>query len=386
MSQKILVVDDDLDTLRLVGMMLERQGYGIVAASNGQQALALARSEKPDLIVLDLMMPDIDGIQVARQLRSDPETGGILIVMFTAKDQMEEKLEGFNAGADDYLTKPIQPRELVAHVRAVLGRGSSGVQYGGRPGGERGAVIAMMAPKGGLGVSTLAINSGVVLHMIAKKPVIVADFRPGCGSLGLELGVADAQAMTRLLMRSTAAITPEAIEAELIDHSSGVRLLLSSADPIEARAAAGGELFAAIARQLPTLAAYTLLDLGPALTPIHQAVLKDCRDVVVVIEPVAQTIYQACLLIRRLVETGCSAERLIPVLINRQRAGMQLSLGQVQDLLGLPVAHVITAAPELAYQAQTANMPMVLHRPDGVAAQQYLQLAQKMLALAVSNT
>src|SRR4030042_4271034 len=109
MPEKILVVDDDVDTLRLVGLMLERQGYEIVAANSGQQALALVLTERPDLILLDLMMPDIDGVEVCRRLRASPETKDILIIMFTAKSQTDDKVEGFDAGADDYLTKPTQP-------------------------------------------------------------------------------------------------------------------------------------------------------------------------------------------------------------------------------------------------------------------------------------
>ncbi|HEX9028601.1 MAG TPA: response regulator, partial [Anaerolineales bacterium] len=122
MAEKILVVDDDLDTLRLVGLMLQRQGYEIVAANNGHQALAMAQNERPDLILLDVMMPDLDGVEVTRRLRMDPGTKDLPIIMFTAKTQMEDKLLGFEAGVDDYLTKPTQPRELFAHIKAVLAR------------------------------------------------------------------------------------------------------------------------------------------------------------------------------------------------------------------------------------------------------------------------
>src|SRR4030043_1752957 len=123
MGEKILIVDDDLDTLRLVGLMLQHQGYRIIAASSGIQAIALSQGDKPDMVLLDIVMPDMDGYEVARKLRSDPTTSGIPIIMFTAKTQVDDKVEGFEAGADDYLTKPTQPRELFAHVKAVIARG-----------------------------------------------------------------------------------------------------------------------------------------------------------------------------------------------------------------------------------------------------------------------
>ena len=122
MAEKILIIDDDIDTLKLVGLMLERQGYSIAVASNGSLGLTRAASEKPDLILLDVMMPDMDGYEVTRRLRSDPALAHIPIIMFTAKTMVDDKVAGFESGVDDYLTKPAHPAELTAHVKAVLAR------------------------------------------------------------------------------------------------------------------------------------------------------------------------------------------------------------------------------------------------------------------------
>jgi DNA-binding response OmpR family regulator len=120
-----LIIDDDVDTLRLVGLMLQRQGYQISAASNGSQGLTKAFDERPDLILLDVMMPDMDGYEVTRRLRKNPATASIPILMFTAKTQLDDKVTGFEVGADDYLTKPTHPTELQAHVKALLARAAS---------------------------------------------------------------------------------------------------------------------------------------------------------------------------------------------------------------------------------------------------------------------
>src|SRR5659263_412479 len=113
MADKVLIVDDDLETLRLVGLMLQRQGYEILVANSGKQALSIARSDNPDLIVLDIMMPEMDGFQVSHMLRNDPALSSLPILMFTAKTQLDDKVAGYDAGADDYLTKPVHPAELV---------------------------------------------------------------------------------------------------------------------------------------------------------------------------------------------------------------------------------------------------------------------------------
>ena len=126
MAEKILIIDDDVDTLKLVGLMLQKQSYQIVAANNGLQGLEQAENENPDLILLDVMMPGMDGYEVAKRLRANPLTANTPILMFTAKTQLDDKVTGFEAGADDYLTKPTHPSELNAHVKALLARTSKG--------------------------------------------------------------------------------------------------------------------------------------------------------------------------------------------------------------------------------------------------------------------
>ena len=121
MSSKILVVDDEAKIVKLVRSYLEQSGFTVVEANDGQTALIQARREKPDLVVLDLGLPGIDGLEVARTLRRERDTP---IIMLTARIEDTDKIVGLELGADDYMTKPFNPRELVARVRAVLRRTS----------------------------------------------------------------------------------------------------------------------------------------------------------------------------------------------------------------------------------------------------------------------
>jgi len=121
-DNKILVVDDEEDILELVRYNLARDGYRVVCAASGEQALSRAKSEPFDLIVLDLMLPGIDGLEVAKRLKSKPETRHIPIIMLTAKGEEADIVTGLELGADDYVTKPFSPRILIARVKAVLRR------------------------------------------------------------------------------------------------------------------------------------------------------------------------------------------------------------------------------------------------------------------------
>jgi two-component system alkaline phosphatase synthesis response regulator PhoP len=118
-GKRVLVVDDDAKTVQLVKMYLSRDGYQVLAAYDGVEALRLAREAHPDLIVLDLMLPGMDGFEVCRLVRCQSE---VPIIMLTARTTDEDKLTGLGLGADDYVTKPFSPRELAARVRAVLRR------------------------------------------------------------------------------------------------------------------------------------------------------------------------------------------------------------------------------------------------------------------------
>ncbi len=123
---RILVVDDDREIVRLVTSYLERAGYNVLSAYNGEGALHILRRERPDLMVLDLMLPDRDGWDLTRLIRSDRSLADIPIIMLTARVDDSDKIVGLEIGADDYITKPFNPREVVARVRALLRRSQRG--------------------------------------------------------------------------------------------------------------------------------------------------------------------------------------------------------------------------------------------------------------------
>jgi len=118
----VLVADDDADIRDLVAFKLEQAGLEVIAVEDGQAALEQARARQPTLAVLDVSMPGLSGIDVCRMLRADPATAGMLIIMLTARVQEQDVEGGFSAGADDYVTKPFSPRELVSRIQALLSR------------------------------------------------------------------------------------------------------------------------------------------------------------------------------------------------------------------------------------------------------------------------
>ncbi|MAY84620.1 MAG: DNA-binding response regulator [Flavobacteriales bacterium] len=121
-KEKILLVDDEADILEIVGYNLKKEGYEVTTTDNGKDAIKLAKKENPDLIILDVMMPEMDGMETCYQMRNIPTLKDTLIAFLTARGEDYSQIAGFDAGADDYITKPVKPRVLVSKVKAILRR------------------------------------------------------------------------------------------------------------------------------------------------------------------------------------------------------------------------------------------------------------------------
>ena len=386
MAEKILIVDDDLDTLRLVGLMLQRQGYQIIAASNGPQALVLAEKEQPHLILLDIMMPEMDGYEVARRIRANPVTAAIPIIMFTAKSQVEDKVMGYEAGADDYITKPTQPRELFAKMRAVLARAKKAA-----PGTvvetpfvaqERGFLIGILGTKGGIGTTTLVFNLALALHQNSQKPVIAAEYSPGMGTIGIELGYKVCDGLDRLLQRNEFEITALDVENSLIQFSSGVRLLLNANDPLARLKMPSSAHFQQITQILLGMGKYILLDCGASLSSFLQPIYHQCNAIFLLVEPTLLSIAKFHAIRDALLEQDVHQNRIYPIVYNRVRSDIMLTRSQIQEKLGAEIFGMVAPAPELVYHAALNNRPIYLHQPESATASQLNEIARKILTLA----
>ena len=376
MPEKILIVDDDLDTLKLVGMMLQRRGYSIVAAINGTQALSKAASDRPDLILLDVMMPDLDGFEVARRLRADPLFASVPILMFTAKAQVDDKVQGFEAGADDYLPKPTHPAELLAHVKALLGRSRPSAPAGGA---KRSRVTAFIGAKGGLGTTTVAVN--VAVGMAAKRQdVILCELRPGQGIAGFLLGISRPSGISVLLQKTREELEPRTIEKELVTHSSGARVLLSSAEPHDYVLLKDPELVEALVRRLSTMCNHLILDCGSGFSAATLRALAAADQILILVEPLRYTVLMARALMADLEAAGMARNKTDFLLANRERSSLQLARSKIEEMIGKPAIVTITPAPELAFQSAESGVPIVIRDPNALISDQLRQLTDRLIA------
>jgi CheY-like chemotaxis protein len=241
--QKILIIDDHIETLQIIAKVLDQHGFVTIKARSGQQGLALVAEKKPDLILLDGMMPEMNGWEVCRRLREDPRFAPIPIIMFSAVDEAEQKLAGFDAGADDYLTKPTEPDELIERVTALLANQPA---VPAAPAGllndptslmetmtltAHHDVIAVMGSRGGAGATTLAINLATALAGKGQPTTLIDMGAPGHIALYLSQ-------KTHRNFRELHDFDLEAIPAQLdnylVPYTNNLHLLLQNTELDEA--------------------------------------------------------------------------------------------------------------------------------------------------------
>lgn len=379
MTKKILVVDDELQTVKLIGMLLQRRGYEIFAATLGSQGLAKAQSEKPDLIVLDVMMPDMNGYEVCRQLRANPATAGIPIIMFTAKTMIDDKVTGFQAGADDYLTKPVHPDELASRVEALLARVTR-TEVEQHP-LVQAKVLGFLGAKGGVGTTTLAVNVAVSLAQQSDSDgqVVLADLQSGMAASSLQLGLQRHGRIVKLLDQPLDDIDASVVEAQLDEHRTGVRLLTGQIEPPGVAMSVPPAHAELILRRLGAMADYLLLDLGVGLGEVNRCVLPSCDHVVLAIEPNHVALMLAQVVLNELTMTlNLPMHRISVIMVKKTRSAVALSKHTLEDLLQHDIADIVPPAPELAFQAAEKGVPMVVMQPDSLVARQFGTIAEHL--------
>jgi len=378
MSEKILIVDDDLETLRLVGVMLQRQGYEISAANSGELALSMARKEKPDLIILDIMMPVVDGYRVAREIRDEPSTRHIPILMFTAKSQVDDKVAGYEAGANDFLTKPVHPAELTAHVKALLERAVKPAQI--ETGRKPGFIIGVAGCKGGLGVSTLALNLAIAYSTLSKKETMAIELKPGMGSWGTELDIAESHGLEKILALPIDEITPETAEEHAVHTSFGIRLLMASNKTRHIEFTDSSEKTLKLIETLSSIVPVVVLDIGTPYMPGFDQICSICNELLVITDAFPATVLRTRRLLGNIqLEPARSTRNINVVLYNHIRSELLLTAEQVTNLLpGNSVSAMIPPVPEQVFHAYQQYIPLIKIQPNGLFARQLNELAKSI--------
>jgi CheY-like chemotaxis protein/MinD-like ATPase involved in chromosome partitioning or flagellar assembly len=214
MGKRILVIEDDPIAIRLMEYVLKKRGYQVFTTSNGLEGLQIARKEVPDLIILNVMLPGIDGLEVCHRLRAEIQTPQPLILMLSGKAQRTDIANGLSMGADDYLTKPATPSEIVSKVDGLLAQKAD----------ARSPMVVFIGSKEKVGTTTVVVNVAIALAQMGKQ-VIAVDLCPYEGSISERLGIKPKSAIRRLVQMPADAPGRRVMEPALVVHETGVGVI-----------------------------------------------------------------------------------------------------------------------------------------------------------------
>lgn len=331
-------------------------GHQVFSADNGEDGLRLAEELQPDLIFLDVKMPEMDGFEVCRRLRDNPKTARVPIIMLTGQSSMEEKVKGLECGADDYLTKPFQRVELEARVKVLLRRAAD------RPAEKAeaafsGKIIAVYALRGGTGVSTMAANLAVGLAQLWGCPTVLVDLAPTGGQASLMLNISPRYTWADLADKPLPGIDDELISSLLSPHASGVSLL---AAPRSSKMA--GQLTAQQVSMVLSLLNrryhYVVLDLPHDCSEATLAALKTSHEVVLLLAPELASVSALKAVLDVLEEQGVPQDHL-RIALNQTFTRNALEPKMIHDALKREPGLVVPFAPEVV-NAINLGTPLIL--------------------------
>ncbi len=375
MGAKILVVDDEPNVLRMVSYALQAEGYEVVVAPNGAEALSKVLTEAPDLVILDDMMPDMSGVEVCEQLRKRQETADLPVIMLSAKTLVSDKVRGFEAGADEYLTKPITPEELMARVKALLLR----YHHLRRSLPKKpGKVLGFIGAKGGVGTTTATLNVATAFVMREKR-VVAAEIRPSYGTFSAQLNLVRPVGMVSLLELDPGKIGEREVSSHLIDLPSGLRLLVGPQSVAEHRVIEPLQV-ETIINIIASMVDYVILDLPCYPSDANQAAIRRCDLVALVVEPESTALATGIIAVEQMRSWGLHGDRVGVIVVNRTALPAPIKLDQFRAGLGCEVIGVIPTGSEVISAAQRAGLPVVLYRPDSDTSRAFIEITKRISA------
>jgi pilus assembly protein CpaE len=365
-------VDDSQVTAMVTQSYLKAAGYEVEIAPDGQAALKAVVNNPPDLILLDVVLPGIDGFEVCRRLRKLPATAQVPIIMLTSKSTIADKKIGFEAGADDYLTKPVEAVELTMRAAAQLRRVA-------RPGIDANAsravtsrLVAVFGLRGGTGASSIAINLAITLCRLWGLPVPLLDLAMPVGVCDTMLNLRPQYRLDGLVAKSFEAIDAGVIGAFLTPHSSGVQLLAGLEDPVSSELLTD-RVMALLLDYLRPQHPLVVMDTAHDFSPATVAALDQAEVIILPMTPDLNSLRLANAVLQVFKALGYEKEVLLTVNCTFSKPG--LSRAQIEKALNQPIYTVIPYAEGIWTQAINLGEPVLMSQADGALATIFEDLA-----------
>ena len=386
---KVLVVDDDLNIQRVLVFTLKQEGYEVHVASDGQAGVEMAAAIGPDLILMDVAMPKLDGYAATQQIRAAESGRRVPIIMLTAEADVEQRVRGLRAGADDDIVKPFHPLELLARIKALLSRAGGGTKP--KAGAEQptlGRLCSFYGAKGGVGTTTMAINSAIALASRVRRRVALfdANLQFGDERVFLDLGL-DASSIVN-------AITEPDLDAELlkrlmVPHRSGIELLLAPPNPeqadivVERQRTHPGSLTNVLGL-LRKAYDYTIVDTGRTIDDFTLQLFDESDVICVVMTADLSCLKNVRLVLETMDSLGFARDK-VQLVLNRSNAYTGINVDNAESALGRKIDYQVINEYRGAIGALNSGEPFMSSRPDGPLGANLTKFAQELDAVLAAE-
>lgn len=368
----ILVIDDDLHLLKMLRFTLERAGFSMLEASDGETGIQIAAENPFDLAVVDIMMPGMDGYEVCRQLRSLPQAADRPILVLTARSQAIDRQTALQAGADDFLSKPVTPDELIEKIRTLLAtprkpRPVPQAQSSGK-------LIVCWGPAAGMGVSSLSLNLSIAFALWQRRPIGLIDLREQAEPIPLaqRLGVRPQQTLAEIIP-ALETLTPDTLRQALTPHPSGVHLLPAPPRTIPIPPPAIVERLLALIRAAFSL---TLVDLPATSNAGVQTALRLADHHVLIFTPTVAHVRLAWQSFHHLTSRiGLSPDQ-ITLVVNHTSNQAEIPPAEIRRGLARPIV-TIPHTPAMR-EASNTGRPLLVAQPTLPACRAIASLAMQI--------
>ena len=377
MPAKILVVDDDSVTLAWLKAVLEREGYAVSTATRGAAALEQIARDKPDLVVLDRMLPDIDGLEILRHLRQDPATRDLWVVFLSVKDRPEDIVSGLRSGADDYVPKrPGADVELTSKIRGLLTMNRQSLAETAPAPATLGKIFSFCSAKGGTGTTSVCVNIAYALaQQDPRADVLLVDMVFPSGTVGQSIGYESRETVARFTQQVKGKPDRATVEKYVSPVQRwGFRVLLGASDPQEATTLDVSQIVP-LFDTLRTMYDYVFVDFGRNLSRISLPIIQASHNIVIILTSDINTVKMTRLTLDYLESLGVSKNQLI--LINNRTIGRAwISKEETESALKLPLSGTIPNEAEYMTMAINAAVPFVAKFPENAASLMFADFAR----------
>jgi pilus assembly protein CpaE len=360
---RVLLIDDEQFYFKLIRKTLKEAEYDLEYAKNGSEGLSKIPVFEPDMLIVDLKLPEMDGFQILERLRRDPKYGHTPVIVITAQDVLSDKLKAFELGADDYLVKPFQPEELVARM-GILARRGKAMQMVQQQTGTKSAapVVTVHSLRGGVGCSSIVVNLGLAFYKLWGKQTLLIDGVLTAGQVALLLDGKPSATWENLVGIDVESLDDVVINELMVPHKSGVRYIASPRYPIAADTFTTDTLHLLMER-LKAQNEFVLVDTSHDFSDMTIQMLSMSSTILLVMAPEMASLRTAISALEIYDRLAIPMDK-VKIVLNNNSSSPAIKQAQLEKVLKHPIEFVLPYEAGEVNRALNFGQPFILSNPD----------------------